>query len=375
MTPHFCISALDNNSTRLLVNGTKGIGTGWSTDIPQYNPCDIINIIEKMLKNETVEDTLVPWYRNYLGSFHKTSEKSFINKGVYEIINNNTIRILELPIGVSIDEYKEFLDKAVSGKDPKIDWVENYESHSTDTNACFIVLCKNKKLQQFILDEVPDEYGCNKIHKEFKLCKPISLNNMVLYNTDHTLTKYNSTLDIIKEFYYIRLIYYTKRKDSLLKKYTHKKYILENKIRFLQEQIDDILILYKKKKDIVIKELEDNNYMKISYKEDSTPDYEYLLSMRMDSVTEEKLNKLKEELDDINDKIITLEKKTNKDLWSEDLEELKYKYNNYYSKLEKIEDLSKIKVSSTLKTKAKKPTKPTKGKGTGGRGRGRGKGK
>ena len=97
--------------------------------------------------------------------------------------------------------------------------------------------------------------------------------------------------------------------------------------------------------------------------------------MRMDSVTEEKLNKLKEELDDINDKIITLEKKTNKDLWSEDLEELKYKYNNYYSKLEKIEDLSKIKVSSTLKTKAKKPTKPTKGKGTGGRGRGRGKGK
>ena len=256
----------------VLVNGTKGIGTGWSTDIPQYNPCDIINIIEKMLKNETVEDTLVPWYRNYLGSFHKTSEKSFINKGVYEIINNNTIRILELPIGVSIDEYKEFLDKAVSGKDPKIDWVENYESHSTDTNACFIVVCKYKKIQQFILDEVPDEYGCNKIHKEFKLCKPISLNNMVLYNTDHTLTKYNSTLDIIKEFYYIRLIYYTKRKDSLLKKYTHKKYILENKIRFLQEQIDDILILYKKKKDIVIKELEDNNYMKISYKEDSTPD-------------------------------------------------------------------------------------------------------
>ena len=69
----------------VLVNGTKGIGTGWSTDIPQYNPLDLINIIKKMIKNEEVEDNLVPWYRNYLGSFHKTSEKSFINKGYMKL--------------------------------------------------------------------------------------------------------------------------------------------------------------------------------------------------------------------------------------------------------------------------------------------------
>tara|TARA_B110001450_G_C17362661_1_gene376218 strand:- start:24 stop:632 length:609 start_codon:yes stop_codon:yes gene_type:complete len=197
---------------------------------------------------------------------------------------------------------------------------------------------------------------------------------MVLYNKDHVLTRYNSTLDIIKEFYTVRLIYYTKRKESLLKKYTHKKDILENKIRFLQEQIDDILILYKKKKDIVIKELENSNYMKISSKQDTLPDYEYLLSMRMDSVTEEKLNKLKEELDDITNKILHLESKSNKDLWNEDLEDLKHNYKDYYSKLDKLEDLSKIKISSTLKTKAKKAISKSSSKGKGGRGRGGGRG-
>ena len=231
----------------VLINGTKGIGTGWSTDIPQYNPKDILDCINKLLKNESLEE-LTPWYRNYEGKFIRTGPKNFINLGVYEIIGSNTLKILELPVGVSTEEYKDFLDKIVSGKEPKIDYVDNYENYSSDTKVCFIVLCKPKSLENLILSEEPDEYGCNKIYKEFKLVKNMSLNNLVLYNTDFVLTRYNSPLEIIKEFFTYRLVYYSKRKDSLLTKYTHKKNILENKIRFIQEQIDDILVLYKKKK-------------------------------------------------------------------------------------------------------------------------------
>ena len=344
----------------ILINGTKGIGTGWSTDIPQYNPIDVLNCMHKLLKNEPLEE-LTPWYRNYDGKFIRTGPKSFINLGVYQIVNNNTLKILELPVGVSTEEYKEFLDKIVSGKEAKIDYVENYENYSSDTKVCFIVLCKPKSLEKLILSEEPDEYGCNKIYKEFKLCKPVSLNNMVLYNTDFKLTRYESPLDIITEFFNYRLVYYSKRKTSLLTKYNHKKDILENKIRFIQEQIDDILVLYKKKKDVLVKELEDNNYLKISKNDESTPDYEYLLSMRMDSVTEEKLNKLKEEFDSITSKINDLESKSNKDLWNEDLGEFTDLLSNYEDKLDKLEDLSDVKISSTLKTKAnKKPKKITK---------------
>ena len=117
--------------------------------------------------------------------------------------------------------------------------------------------------------------------------------------------------------------------------------------------------------------------MKISKPTDSPPNYEYLLSMRMDSVTEEKLAELQKEFDEINNKILDLESKTNKDLWKIDLEEFKVAYNVYYSKLDKIEDLSKIKISTTLKTKAnKKQSSTSRGTGTGrGRGRGRGGGR
>ena len=349
----------------ILVNGTRGIGTGWSTDIPQYNPIDLLNCMNKLLKNEPLEE-LTPWYRNYDGTFIRTSPKSFINLGVYKIVNNNTLKILELPVGVSTEEYKDFLDRIVSGKELKIDFVDNYENYSSDTKVCFIVLCKPKSLQKLILSEEPDMYGCNKIYKTFKLCKPVSLNNMVLYNTDFKLTRYESPLDIVKEFFNYRLVYYSKRKTSLLEKYNHKNGILENKIRFIQEQIDDILVLYKKKKDALISELETRNYLKISKNSDSTADYEYLLSMRMDSVTEEKLSKLKEEYDSIYDKISVLDAKSNKDLWNEDLEEFTDLLANYEDKLDKLEDLSDIKISSTLKTKAnkkvKKITKPVKKK-------------
>ena len=39
----------------LLVNGATGIGTGWSTDIPSFNPLDLIKNIQRKLKGEYVE--------------------------------------------------------------------------------------------------------------------------------------------------------------------------------------------------------------------------------------------------------------------------------------------------------------------------------
>jgi DNA topoisomerase-2 len=32
-----------------LVNGAEGIGTGWSTFIPQHNPRDIVNNIQRLM--------------------------------------------------------------------------------------------------------------------------------------------------------------------------------------------------------------------------------------------------------------------------------------------------------------------------------------
>lgn len=48
----------------ILVNGASGIGTGWSTDVPCYNPRDIAENIKRMIRGaEPV--AMKPWYENF----------------------------------------------------------------------------------------------------------------------------------------------------------------------------------------------------------------------------------------------------------------------------------------------------------------------
>lgn len=44
----------------ILINGTEGIGTGYSTSVPCYNPLDIIANIKNLLAGEEMEE-MVPW--------------------------------------------------------------------------------------------------------------------------------------------------------------------------------------------------------------------------------------------------------------------------------------------------------------------------
>ena len=48
----------------LLVNGGDGIGTGWSTSIPNYNPRDVVHNLKRLMRNEELEP-IHPWYRGF----------------------------------------------------------------------------------------------------------------------------------------------------------------------------------------------------------------------------------------------------------------------------------------------------------------------
>jgi len=51
----------------LLLNGADGIGTGWSTNVPPYNPREICQQLKQRMHG-TPFDELTPWYRSYTGS-------------------------------------------------------------------------------------------------------------------------------------------------------------------------------------------------------------------------------------------------------------------------------------------------------------------
>lgn len=54
----------------VLVNGAEGIGTGWSTSIPQFNPRDLVSNLRAMMKGEAVK-VMLPWYKGFKGTIEK----------------------------------------------------------------------------------------------------------------------------------------------------------------------------------------------------------------------------------------------------------------------------------------------------------------
>lgn len=48
----------------VLINGSEGIGTGWSTFVPNYNPRDIIANVKRLLNDEPMEP-MDPWYKGF----------------------------------------------------------------------------------------------------------------------------------------------------------------------------------------------------------------------------------------------------------------------------------------------------------------------
>ena len=82
----------------ILVNGAKGIGTGFSTDILCYNPLDIINLLEDMLGPKAYDLTskkLVPYYDGFKGEIHEIGTSKYLIKGKY-VVSDTSLIILRV---------------------------------------------------------------------------------------------------------------------------------------------------------------------------------------------------------------------------------------------------------------------------------------
>ena len=77
--PHYYVPIVP----MILINGSIGIGTGFSTNIPCFNPIDIVKQIKNKV-NGIEMSHINPWYQNFKGSIIKTSDKCYMTKGVYK---------------------------------------------------------------------------------------------------------------------------------------------------------------------------------------------------------------------------------------------------------------------------------------------------
>ena len=123
----------------ICINGGKGIGTGFSTDIPCFNITQIIKYLEyKINNNNGIKPCIEPYYEDFKGDIIKVTDHRYLIKGKYEIIGVDMIRVTELPIGMWTNTYKEFLESLMDNKNKKKQpIVKSYKDMCTDTSVDF----------------------------------------------------------------------------------------------------------------------------------------------------------------------------------------------------------------------------------------------
>jgi len=325
----------------VLVNGMNGIGTGFSTTIPKHDIIDVIKNTKKKIKNLSY-GSIAPYVNGFKGKIIKIDKKNYISKGIYEVINDTSIRITELPIGKWTDDYKKFLDgllpdtrksksleneKHKKPKKPK-KTILDYVNNSSDTEVDFTITFEKGFLNSLQWD---DDEHIDGPEKFFKLTtsKGLSYTNIHLYNDKCQIKKYDNVNDIFDEFYRVRYDLYVKRKKYQLSNLDNELKILVSKMRFIQSVMNDEIVIYKRKKIDIIGDLLAQEYIQVSsgkvveYKKDeTTSSYDYLIKMSLYLFTEDEIEKLENQINDLQDKYHTLEKLTVEEIWISECDKL-----------------------------------------------------
>lgn len=333
----------------VLVNGVEGIGTGWSSSVPNFNPRDIISNLRRWLKGKQLED-MTPWYAGFCGRIVKSKEEGkFEVAGIISYLGDNKAEITELPVKRWTQDYREFLEEHLPKGEKKKEGnklLEDYQEHHSEKTVHFELSLSAEGNAQAEKDN---------LEKAFKMRSSISLNNMMLFNADGKIKKYDSALDILREFADVRLSIYETRKAYLLARLTREREVLSAKARFVKMVIEGKIVIRKRKIVDLAQDLRKNGFKALwelkgesaaeteekgedeeadeddgSGEEGDAPDatrkavkdFEYLVGMPISTLTAEKVAKLMQEQEKKAQELQTLKRKKPSDLWLEDLEVL-----------------------------------------------------
>jgi len=289
-----------------LVNGSDGIGTGWSSFIPEFNPTDLINYIEYKIKNNKKTVKLNPWFKGFKGEIIPDLENGrYISRGIFKKLPKNRLNIHELPIFSWNEKYYEFLDKLIDEK-----YIKDYDKYCTD-NDVNIIITIPEEIFITLTDDV--------IIKKFNLESYISMNNMNLFDENGKIYSYKDQYEIIDKFINLRINYYTLRKQNILRKLEEQKKYITNKMKFINCVLKKEIVFENKTKDNIINQIESKN---IEKHKDS---YDYLLNISLISFSKEKIEELQQSYNKIKLEIDQINALTETEMWLNELSDLKKK--------------------------------------------------
>jgi DNA topoisomerase-2 len=288
----------------ILINGSSGIAVGFSSNILNRNPLEIINACELVLKGKKI-NKIKPHNPYFIGEYIQDSNnpKKWFIRGKVEIVNTSTVRVTELPPSMTYEKYENILEKL---SDDKL--IQSYDDNSKDSTNYTI---KFTREALSLLDE----------EKLIKLLKLEETETEIFTTLDEfgKLKIFESDIEMIEYFVNFRMTYYIKRKEKGIQKMEAELKLISNRAKFIKSILDGNLTINNRKKDQIISDIQNLNLDEIDNS------YDYLLRMPIWSLTQELFQKLLEEKGKCETELENYNKIEPKDMYLSDLTELKKK--------------------------------------------------
>lgn len=291
----------------IIVNQSIGIGMGFASSILGRNPKDVIDNCINHIEGKKVKE-LKPWLSEFSGEWVRDADnkKKWYIHGKYEISNTKPeIHITELPPDMTFEKYEAYLDSLVDGK-----ILRDYDNNSS-SNIDYLLKFKKEEFDKIISDK-------EKLEKLLKINDSVT-ENLTTIDENEKLKVFDCVEDMLVYFVDFRMGYYQKRKDYLIGKWTEELNEMIMRAKFIKAIISRKLVVNNVPKDEIVSWLDENKFDKID------GSYGYLLNMPIHSLTKEKYDELLNKTKAKKEQIDEYSRKDTKEMYLEDLYELKRK--------------------------------------------------
>ncbi len=333
----------------VLVNGADGIGTGFSTTLPPANPRTILENVRRIIRGglSVPLEPYMPWWRGFTGTVTKTTDTRFVVSGRFEI-SGAQVRITELPIGTWTSPYKEFLDAQVKA-DKILDYTSVIDDVAVDITVDFPSAVESPTGFDRVIESAGQSLGdpstARAVKKRtaaqaaeraaappqevLKLSKSVSIANVNLFTTPFprstkvpTIKKYADPNEIYADFFETRMDAYVRRKAFQVAGLERDLAVAQARADFLRAILENRLVIERRAVADVETDMAALGLPRgdaLGFRGDS---YEYLLGMKLSSLTAEKLADIEETVAKLAAALETLRATAETDMWLRELEEL-----------------------------------------------------
>lgn len=314
----------------VLVNGCMGMGVGFQSTIPQFDPLALTDAVMALLDDKPLPE-LMPWFRGFTGSVLAAPNK-VTTSGTYSLDGDGSrwMNITELPVGVWTETYKNkvlvpLMSAVTSGPRKRDAIVDTFNELHTVTTVNFRVKLTEAGI---VLAGTPTAF-----EKLMKVRASISKTSMYLFTSGMTPRKFRHTEDILRAFFEARRPFFAKRKQHELELLTAKRERCRNQHRFVAECRDGKLRIQDMRSDELMQSLHAAGYRQ--FQPDAHPGlmdsdaplhrrgYDYLVHIPMVKMTVDNMLALQAKEAALAEEVEVLSARHPDELWRMDLGQLR----------------------------------------------------